>query len=312
MNPVIYTPKRAAQILDLDLKALSELAPHESYPAEDVRLLRDNLGKTPRRAEARKQLFLNFKGGTGKTTLSTSYAFRLAERGYRVLIVDLDSQGHATKCLGVEDDAFELTLCDVLIQKRPVREAIISSGYPGLDLIPSNLGMSAIDLSLMPLPGREFRMRNALKPVEPDYDFIILDAPPSFGLLNLNALMTTDDLVIPVLGDFLSFHGLKLLFDTLQDLQTDLQLSLGGVFIVINSFNASFKLAKEAQAALQEHYSDYLCHSIIRQSTQFAQASSEGMPISLVAPDSKGALDLEALIDELLGRIANAPAASSI
>ena len=144
------------------------------------------------------------------------------------------------------------------------------------------------------------------------YDFIILDAPPSFGLLNLNALMTTDDLVIPVLGDFLSFHGLKLLFDTLQDLQTDLQLSLGGVFIVINSFNASFKLAKEAQAALQEHYSDYLCHSIVRQSTQFAQASSEGMPISLVAPDSKGALDLEALIDELLGRIANAPAASSI
>lgn len=312
MNPVIYTPKRAAQLLGFELKELAERAPQEAFTAEEVRELRVRLGQAPRRAQARKQLFLNFKGGTGKTTLSTSYAFRLAEKGYRILLVDLDSQGHATKCVGVEDDAFSLTLCDVLIQKRPAREAIVSTGYPGFDLIPSNLGMSAIDLSLMPLPGREFRMRNALKPIEADYDFIVLDAPPSFGLLNLNALMTTDDLVIPVLGDFLSFHGLKLLFDTLQDLQTDLQLALGGVFIVINSFNASFKLAKEAQAALQEHYGDYLCQSLIRQSTQFAQASSEGMPISLIAPDSKGALDLEALIEELLSRIALAPAASSM
>lgn len=312
MNPVIYTPKRAAQLLGLDAKALAERAPQETYTAEDVRALRADLGQAPQRTQARKQLFLNFKGGTGKTTLSTSYAFRLAEKGYRVLLIDLDSQGHATKCVGVEDDTFTLTLCDVLIQKRPAREAIISTGYPGFDLIPSNLEMSAIDLSLMPLPGREFRMRNALKPIEAGYDFIVMDAPPSFGLLNLNALMTTDDLVIPVLGDFLSFHGLKLLFDTLQDLQTDLQLALGGVFIVINSFNASFKLAKEAQAALQAHYGDYLCRSLIRQSTQFAQASSEGLPISLIAPDSKGALDLEALIEELLARIALAPASSSM
>jgi len=173
--------------------------------------------------------------------------------------------------------------------------------------------MSTVDLALMPMAGREFKLRNALKEVESRYDFIIFDAPPSFGLLNLNALMAAEDLLVPVLADFLSFHGLKLLFETVQSLEDDLGHVLDHVFIVVNSFNQTFKLAKEALEALREHYPEYLMPQLIRQCTKFAQASSEGRPIFLADRDSKGAHDLQSLIDEVLRRVAQdvVPAAKS-
>ena len=129
---------------------------------------------------------------------------------------------------------------------------------PNLSLVPANLAMSTIDLALMPLAGREFRLRNALREVAARYDFVVLDAPPSFGLLNLNALMAADDLVIPVLADFLSFDGLRLLFETIQGLEEDLSHQLENIFIVVNAFNQTFKIAREALEALRTHYAEYL------------------------------------------------------
>jgi chromosome partitioning protein len=251
----------------------------------------------------RKQLFLNFKGGTGKTSLSSNYAYRLAEMGNRVLVVDLDSQGHATKCLGYEGEDFQKTLLEVLVKRVPLRDAIQETASPNLHFVPSNLTMSTVDLALMPMSGREFKLKNALKDVEGNYDFIIFDAPPSFGLLNLNALMAADDLIVPVLADFLSFHGLKLLFETVQSLEEDLGHVLENVFIVVNSFNQTYKLAKEALEALKEHYPEYLLPQVIRQCTKFAQASSEGRPIFLADRDSKGAQDINVLIGEVLARL---------
>jgi chromosome partitioning protein len=259
----------------------------------------------------RKQLFLNFKGGTGKTSLSSNYAYRLAEMGNRVLVVDLDSQGHATKCLGYEGEDFQKTLLEVLVKRVPMKDVIQKTKLPTLSFVPSNLTMSTVDLALMPMAGREFKLKNALKDIEPQFDFIIFDAPPSFGLLNLNALMAADDLIVPVLADFLSFHGLKLLFETVQSLEEDLGHVLANVFIVANSFNATYKLAKEALAALKEHYPEYLLPQVIRQCTKFAQASSEGRPIFVADPHSKGAHDIQGLIDEVQRRLAAAPIAKS-
>jgi chromosome partitioning protein len=162
----------------------------------------------------------------------------------------------------------------------------------------------------MPMAGREFKLRNALREVESHYDFIIFDAPPSFGLLNLNALMAADDLLVPVLADFLSFHGLKLLFETVQSLEEDLGHVLDQVFIVVNAFNQTFKLAKEALEALRKHYPEYLMPQLIRQCTKFAQASSEGRPIFLADRDSKGAQDIQVLLDEVLKRLAKKHQAS--
>ena len=302
MEPVFYDVKDTTAMLGVTQKVLFSALRRTKYTPEDVWDLRKKLRKKPRAVGNRKQLFLNFKGGTGKTSLSTSYAWRLGEMGYQVLVVDLDSQGHATKCLGYEGEDFPRTLLDVLVKKAPVADVIQKSRLPNLDFIPSNLSMSAVDLALMPMAGREFKLKNAIKEIEANYDFIIFDAPPSFGLLNLNALMAVDDLIVPVLADFLSFHGLKLLFETVQQLEEDLSHNLAHVFIVVNAFNQSFKLAKEAIGALRQHYPEYLVSTVVRQCTKFAHASSEGRPIFLADRHSKGAVDIQALIDEVLQR----------
>ncbi len=303
MDAPTYSAKRAADILGVTVKTLNATLKKDAYSGDDLWALRTQLGRRPTPLGSRKQLFLNFKGGTGKTSLSTSYAWRMAEMGFTVLLVDLDSQGHATKCLGFEGEDFPKTLLDVLVRKTPMHEVIQHAALPNLDFIPSNLSMSTVDLSLMPMAGREFKLRNALKDVEASYDLIVFDAPPSFGLLNLNALMATDDLFVPVLADFLSFHGLKLLFETVQSLEDDLGHMLANVFIVVNSFNATFKLAKEAVDALKEHYPEFLLPTIVRQCTKFALASSEGRPVYVGEPDSKGAKDIDAVIAEAMRRI---------
>jgi chromosome partitioning protein len=303
MDTPSYTPRQAAELLRITPKVLKASLEKDAFTPEDVWDLRAKLNLYPPSVGTRKQLFLNFKGGTGKTSLSTSYAWRLAEMGYGVLLVDLDSQGHATKCLGFEGEDFQHTLLNVLVKKAPITQAIQKSQLPNLEFIPSNLSMSTVDLALMPMAGREFKLKNALKEVEAHYDFIIFDAPPSFGLLNLNALMAADDLIVPVLADFLSFHGLKLLFETVQSLEEDLGHVLDHVFIVVNAYNATFKLAKEALEALKTHYPEYLMPQVVRQCTRFAQASSEGMPIFAFDRDSKGAGDVQALLDEVIGRL---------
>ncbi|ADO75430.1 ParA family protein [Stigmatella aurantiaca] len=308
MEAPTYTAKQVAEVLGVTPKELSGALKKDLYTPDDVWELRTTLQKFPAPIGHRRQLFLNFKGGTGKTSLSTSYAWRLAELGYAVLLIDLDSQGHSTKCLGYEGEDYEKTLQDVLVRKAPLSQVIQKSTLPNLDFIPSNLSMSTVDLALMPMAGREFKLRNALKEVESRYDVVVFDAPPSFGLLNLNALMAASDLFVPVLADFLSFHGLKLLFETVQSLEEDLNHVLDHVFIVVNSFNATFKLAKEALEALQTHYPEYLLPTIIRQCTKFAQAASEGRPVFVADPTSKGATDIQAMIDNVLPRMVAAAA----
>src|SRR5512140_3393994 len=304
MENVRYTAKRLAEIVGATPRQVeSALGKRDGFAPDDLPVLRQKLKRPAKPFPPRIQLFLNFKGGTGKTSISSSYAYRLAERGYRVLMLDLDSQGHATKCLGKEGGSFEHTLHEVLIRKTPIDDVTVQTAMPGLSLVPANLAMSTIDLALMPLAGREFRLRNALQGYAAKYDFVVMDAPPSFGLLNLNALMAADDLVIPVLADFLSYDGLRLLFETIQGLEQDLSHQLENIFIVVNAFNQTFKISREALEALRTHYAEYLLDSVVRQCTKFAQASSEGCPIFGYDPDSKGATDIEAMQDEVLGRI---------
>jgi chromosome partitioning protein len=272
----------------------------EEYEPRHLSAYRKVLGRQPPPRPLRHQLFLNFKGGTGKTSLSVSYAYRLAEMGHRVLLVDLDSQGHATQHLGFQGEEYERTLYDVLVNRMPIREALVPTPLEEFDLLPANLGMSTVELALMPLAAREYRLKKALEDVSDDYEFIILDAPPSFGLLNLNALIAADDLFVPVLPDFLSFHGLKLLFETLSGLEDDLDHTLQRIFIVLNQYNPTTRIAREARDALENHYPEFLLKTIVRQCTQFAQASSKGLPVCAHNPRCKGAKDTNSLINEVM------------
>jgi len=319
VEEIRYSRKRFAEVLGLSEHELARregeagLAPGgETHPLADLSLYRRCLGIRPPARPQRRQLFLNFKGGTGKTSLSTAYAFRLAEMGHRVLLVDLDSQGHATKCVGYEGEEQPHTLYDVLVRKLPLAEAVIRTPLEELSLLPSNLRMSTIDLALMPMAGREMKLRKAMEETEHDYDFVIFDAPPSFGLLNLNAIMASHDLFVPVLPDFLSFHGLKLLFETVAELEEDLDHALDQIVIVLNAYNPTTKIARAAREALETHYGDYLARSVIRQCTKFAQASSEGVPIFAYDPTSKGAEDVQSLVDEILPRLPAAMAKEKV
>lgn len=269
----------------------------EEYSPEDLSAYRTVLHRRPPKRPLRRQLFLNFKGGTGKTSLSVSYAHRLAEMGHKVLLIDLDSQGHATKCVGYEGDACETTLYEVLIKKALIAEARIETALAELHLLPSNLRMATVDLALMPLNNRERRLTKAINKVADEYEYIVMDAPPSFGLLNLNAIVAADDLFVPVLPDFLSFHGLKLLFETLDDIEEDLEHRLDRISIIINQYNPTTKIARAAREALEQHYPVHLLPNVVRQCTKFAQASSEGTPIFVHDPTCKGAEDVQTLID---------------
>src|SRR5688572_18551218 len=185
--------------------------------------------------------------------------------GHRVLLVDLDSQGHATQHLGFEGERFERTLYDVLINRVPLEQVLVHTPLAEFDLVPANLGMSTLELALMPMAGREFKLRKALDEVSDRYEFVVMDAPPSFGLLNLNALIAADDLFVPVLPDFLSFHGLKLLFETIGQLEDDLNHELQRIYIVLNQYNPTTRIAREARRALETHYPEFLLKTIVRQ-----------------------------------------------
>jgi len=308
-----YARQQFARLLGVSERQLTEadsmpeLKPLEggpdTYGVRHLSSYRRALDRRPPRRPLSRQLFLNFKGGTGKTSLSVAYAYRLAEMGHRVLLIDLDSQGHATQNMGIEEDRVERTLYDVLVDRVPITEAILHTPLAELDLLPANLGMTTVDLSLMPMAAREHKLKRALEAVSGRYEFVVMDAPPSFGLLNLNALIAADDLFVPVLPDFLSFHGLKLLFETLGQLEDDLDHTLRRIVIILNHYNPTTRIARQAKDALESHYPEFLAGTVIRQCTRFAQASSEGIPISAYDPRSRGARDIDALVDEII----NAP-----
>jgi len=272
----------------------------DAYGPPHLSAYRRALGRRPERRPLRRQLFLNFKGGTGKTSLSVAYAYRLAEMGHRVLLVDLDSQGHATQHMGFEGETYERTLYDVLVSRIPIGEAIVRTSLAEFDLLPANLGMTTVDLALMPMAGREYKLKRALEEVQEGYEYVVMDAPPSFGLLNLNALIAADDLLVPVLPDFLSFHGIKLLFETIGQLEDDLGHALERIVIVLNQYSPTTRIAREARHALETHYPEFLSDTVVRQCTKFAQASSEGLPISAFAPTCRGARDINSLVAEVM------------
>ncbi len=269
------------------------------YTTDDVSFIRRALGLVPIIKGHRRQLFLNFKGGTGKSTLASSYAYHLAQMGVKVLAIDLDAQGHMTKCLGYDGAKFKYTIYNVLVDRLPISEAIVKTKLRNFDLLPANLSLSPVELSLTALNARELRLQRALEAVKDIYQVVVIDAPPNIGLLNLNALLATDDLIVPVLADFLSYEALKILFETLASIEEDFQFVLDRILIMLNRYNDSMNICKQSRAALRKHYGQYLMKTTVRQCTKFADCSSLGTPITQYAPSSTGAQDIDDMVKEV-------------
>jgi len=310
-----FTAKQVADILGIPKSLLLEkeregVVPrarrdpatnHRYYHTEDVQRIRGALGLKPIVETHRTQLFMNFKGGTGKSSIASSYAFHLAELGLKVLAMDLDAQAHLTKCLGYDGASFKYTLYNVLIERLPIHEAIVSTKLRNLKIIPANLSLSPVELSLTATNAREHRLDRVLEDARDEFDIIVMDAPPNIGLLNLNAILAANDLIIPVLADFLSYEALRILFETLASIEDDFGFVLDRISILLNRYNKSMNICHAALKALQKHYGGYLLTTVIRQCTKFADASSRGIPITQYAPSSKGAVDLNNFVNEMFG-----------
>lgn len=311
MDQQVYTAKDFSTLLDITKATLLKMEAEGELPQprihdgariyfpHDISAYLQILGKEPLVTQKRRQIFLNFKGGTGKTSISAFYAFRLAQLGMQVLLIDLDPQGHLTQCLGIDPDSFDATLYNVLIERADIRDVIMDTEMKNLKLIPANLDLSPVELALTSMNAREQRLRKSLAGIQDAYDVIVMDASPSIGLLNLNGILACNELFVPVLADFLSYHGLKILFETLATIEEDFDFIFDNIYIFLNNYNASHNICLRAKEALEEHYSGYLMKTMVRQDVKIAEAASMGVPITQYAPKNRGSSDINDFIKEI-------------
>lgn len=248
---------------------------------------------------AKKQLFLNYKGGTGKTSISSAYGYCLAKRGAKVLMIDMDAQAHLTTCLNQEMVHHDKSLYSVIVKGENILNVISDTALPNLKLIPSSISLSALELPLFSMPMRELMLRRALRPVDDKFDYIIIDSAPSIGLVSLNAILASDEVLVPLLADFLSFHGLKILLETLSSIERDFQYYLKGIHIFLNRYNSNYPICAECKEAVDKYYPEYSLKTIISESQEIIDASSTGKSIFELYPNSKIVEDIKNLVDEV-------------
>jgi chromosome partitioning protein len=235
----------------------------------------------------------SLKGGTGKTTLSSSLGWILAEEGLQVLLVDLDPQGHLTHYLKARPAKDQPTLFQALIHDQPISQAVVSTKNPGLHLLPASEENLYLNEALISRPWREWKLKDALEAAQPfPYDLVLMDVGGNLNLITYNALMAADALVIPVLPDLFSYLSLKTLFAFLKKTNDQYQFNFQMIWVLINKINNHRPLDRENRDALQKYYGKFLMPEMVREDTKLVQALRRQEPITQYAPESIAARDL--------------------
>lgn len=242
----------------------------------------------------------NQKGGVGKTTTTINLAASIADRGYRVLIVDIDPQGNATSGLGIEKSEIDQDIYNVLIDEVPIQDTIHHTSTPKLDMVPATINLSGAETELISMMARETRLKSALDAVSDKYDFVFIDCPPSLDQLSINAFTASDSILIPVQSEYYAMEGLSQLLNTIRLVQKHFNKDLGVEGVLLTMLDARTNLGAEVVKEVQSYFSKKVYKTIIPRITKLAEAPSYGQPITEYAPKSRGAKVYDDLAKEVL------------
>jgi len=245
----------------------------------------------------------NQKGGVGKTTTAVNLAAGLAKVGQRVLMIDLDPQGNATMGSGVDKRALELSVYDVLLENASVKEAAVRSEAVGYDVLGANRELSGAEIELVTLERRNDRLKGALKAVDADYDFVLVDCPPSLSMLTLNGLCAAHGVVVPMQCEYFALEGLTDLVNTIKQVHANMNPDLQIIGLLRVMFDPRTTLQQQVSDQLKEHFGDKVFDTVIPRNVRLAEAPSYGVPGVVFDPGAKGSKAFIDFAHEMVRRI---------
>ncbi len=243
----------------------------------------------------------NQKGGVGKTTTAVNLAACLAELGRRTLLLDCDPQGNATSGLGIDKRGLKTCIYDNIINGVPMKETLLPTAYPRLDLVPARIQLAGAEIELVAMLNREGRLKNALERVKHDYDYVLLDCPPSLGLLTVNALTAATSVLVPIQCEFYALEGVSMLMNTIRLVQRNLNPALKLEGVVMTMFDARTNLSQDVVSEVQGYFKAKMYRTIIPRNVRLSEAPSHGQPVLAYDKKSKGAQVYLALAQEVIG-----------
>ena len=249
----------------------------------------------------RRLAVANQKGGVGKTTTAINLGAGLAELDYRTLIVDLDPQGNATTGVGVNPRNLDTSMYDVIINEVPIENCIEATSFLNLFVAPASLDLAGAEIELVPAFSRELRLRRALEAVTDDYDFVLIDCPPSLGLLTVNGLAAAQEVLVPIQCEYYALEGLGQLLRNVELVRRSLNPELDVSTIVLVMYDARTKLADQVAQEVRGHFGPRVCRNIVPRTVRLSEAPSYGQPIMAFDPTSRGAIAYRELAKEVSG-----------
>lgn len=252
---------------------------------------------------ARIVAIVNQKGGVAKTTTAVNLASSLAERGGKVLLIDLDPQGNATSGCGIMKHRLSRCIYDVIINEEDIRNVILDTELKNMKVAPARIELAGAEIELVALSQRENKLVSALEEIKDEYDFILIDCPPSLGLLTLNALCAATDVLIPIQCEYYALEGLSLLMNTLDKVRKSLNPDLEVLGVLLTMFDARTNLSIQVVDEVKRYFRDKVFRTIIPRNVRLSEAPSHGQPIILYDTKSRGAEVYRDLAEEVLERV---------